>query len=405
MDRKNTTENKIPGKRKLLFAFVSVVISTFVCLFCAEVGVRIVEKYRRVKNKNVFDYGDTWRKNGLGPGGYLMEGFNGQVINGYGGAVRWTNNSQGFRNDRDFSQTPSEGVFRILSLGDSFTAGYRVSQKDTYSYLLERWSSDSFLPTEVLISCIESPQRGLKYLQEYGYKWQPHMVLLGITLGNDIAQDYISLHPETTGFKNGLEKFDIPENCLNQRYAIYNLAYSTKNLLQRLHFIRTVFPASVGIVAWYGNTKKPKMFDACSGLGMFIKNTPDVIEEAYTRHLHVLSEFSRFCKTRDITFAVLIFPQRFQVQSEDWTSTVRYYSLKKDEFDLLLPNRRIRQFCEQKGVFLIDPTEFMKKKHQKNKSDFYLPQGDMHWNKYGHHAWFEGAKQFLAPLIQDSFLD
>ncbi|MCP4112248.1 MAG: hypothetical protein GY749_43115 [Desulfobacteraceae bacterium] len=341
----------------------------------------------------------------FGPGGYLKEGFSGQVINGYGGAVRWTNNSQGFRNDSDFLQTPPEGVFRILSLGDSFTAGYRVGQEDTYSYLLERWSTDSFLPTEVLISCIESPQRGLNYLQEYGYKWQPHMVLLGITLGNDIAQDYISLHPETTGFNNGLEKYDIPGNCLIQHNSIHKLAHSTAKLLRRLHFIRTVFPASVGIVAWYGNTKKPKMFDACSGLGMFIKNPPGVIEEAYTRHFRVLSEFSRFCKTRNIIFAVLIFPQRFQVQARDWTSTVRYYALKEDEFDILLPNRRIRQFCEQEGIFLIDPTESMKKQHQQTKSDFYLPQGDMHWNKHGHHAWFEGAKPSFAPLIRDSLLD
>ena len=44
--------------------------------------------------------------------------------------------------------------------------------------------------------------------------------------------------------------------------------------------------------------------------------------------------------------------------------------------------------------------------HRENKQDLYLPRGDMHWNRHGHAAWFEGArpelKKILQAVIEDS---
>ena len=107
--------------------------------------------------------------------------------------MRWHNNASGFRNDQEFSQEPPPGVLRILSMGDSFVAGYRVGQEETFSFLLEQWINQKLGKCEVLVSEIEEPITGLYYLSKSGIAFHPHIVLLGITIGNDIAQSYIAL--------------------------------------------------------------------------------------------------------------------------------------------------------------------------------------------------------------------
>jgi hypothetical protein len=43
----------------------------------------------------------------------------------------------------------------------------------------------------------------------------------------------------------------------------------------------------------------------------------------------------------------------------------------------------------------------MKRMHEDTGVNFYLPRGDMHWNRDGHGAWFEGARPQLEDVIRD----
>jgi len=38
--------------------------------------------------------------------------------------------------------------------------------------------------------------------------------------------------------------------------------------------------------------------------------------------------------------------------------------------------------------------------HRESGQDFYLPRGDMHWNRLGHAAWFEGTRPELKKILQ-----
>lgn len=107
----------------------------------------------------------------------------------------WKNNLQGFRYNLDVLLEPETGTIRILSLGDSFVAGYRLGQNETFSALLEKYfnSKKDTIKYEVLISCVEEPSTGLYYLTKFGIKFKPRVVMLGITLGNDLAGSYVGL--------------------------------------------------------------------------------------------------------------------------------------------------------------------------------------------------------------------
>jgi hypothetical protein len=320
----------------------------------------------------------------------------------YGDAVRWKNNNVGFRYDKDVSRVPHPGVLRILSLGDSFTAGMRIDQTDTFSIILERWSTKNLVPTEVLISMIEHPDTGLKYLQQYGYTWSPHLAMLGITLGNDIAQSYAARHPTSIGFRHGLEKFNIPDHCFVHRNPIVDAIINKLYDLSRSRLSKAIFKPSENISNWYGRKEKLKLFDAANGLGMYIKNPPQEIKDAYQRLFQILLEYKQFCDKNNIKFIVLIFPQRFQVQPGDWRATVMANSLNRAAFDLMQPNKFIRDFCLGESISCIDPTEAMKRYHIERGQNLYLPGGDMHWNRVGNKALFLGAQAELKIVLQDA---
>jgi len=370
-----------------------------------EISCRFYEVYEKKALQKMLkypDYGDVNGDNDYGSN--LKPNFNGMVRGAYLNPVKWINNSKGFRSDREFTQTPPKGVFRILSLGDSFTAGYRVEQGNTYSDLIQKWASKSIIKSEVMIAQIELPYNGLKYLKKYGWKMKPHMLLLGVTIGNDISQDFISLSRVSIGFRKVLDKYNLPNSCFNWengKIVIGKQWYKDNPFGKYFHFLKYFLKHGDATVASYGRAY-PKMFDACHGLGMFIKDTPSIVHKAYQRHFNVLSQFKEFCDAKNIEFVVLLFPQRFQVQEEDWEATKIYYSLKKEAFDLNLPNKLIKGFCKKVKISCIDATKFMKNAHNKKGVNMYCSKSDMHWNQKGHKYLFLGAKKELEPLIKTS---
>lgn len=399
--------------RKFLFGCIFIVLLLLATIACFEIAYRVVFYIFPklfVSNTDVsLDYSDVYRTNGLGVGGYLKENFKGYVKNGYGGKVWWENNSQGFRYDTDISFGHSPNKIRVLSLGDSFTAGYRIGQNETFSSLLEQFfnSKKDGKEYEVLISCIESPIKGLNYLSKFSIKFNPDVVLLGITLGNDILQSYTGLDSKGSFILDDLQK-EIKENpnydpdILKKSGSLYvpnqcitpnsekNQINNAKNvhLMDKLVSYRIINKFLKGyegesIISYYGDKERVKLFDGCNGLGMFMKNPPREIEEAYKRLFRILKVCNILSKKYNFRLIIILFPQRFQVQKEDWIATKRDYHLKDKCFDLMKPNNEILNFCIKNDIMCIDPTKDMSNTYNNLHKSLYLPFGDMHMNALG----------------------
>jgi hypothetical protein len=97
------------------------------------------------------------------------------------GRWRFTINSQGFRNDRDFSYHKPRGMLRVLSLGDSHTQGYEVDQEKTFSVVTERYLQGEGLQAEVINTGVSgfSTAEELVFLENEGMKYKPDIVVLG----------------------------------------------------------------------------------------------------------------------------------------------------------------------------------------------------------------------------------
>ena len=398
--------SELSFRKRVVFSVVVFIIVFCICAGIAECFFRLhrglLPRQAQLPD-GVLDYGDTWREGGMGPGGFLKENFSAQVTDGLGGTVTWTNNSQGFRSNLEFSASPQPGVLRILSLGDSFTAGYRVGQGKTYSDHIAGWISSEIGPCEVLISCVENPGRGLQYLQQQGHTWKPHIVLLGITLGNDILEDYAWLDPEEVGFSHGLQEYNLPDYCFRERSIPQKCIDKMVLLLRRnCHIYKHLTFASRPILAWYGRTPQAKLFDVYHGLGVFIADPPKMMVEAFRRHFQIIEDYKQLCQSTGIELVILIIPQRFQVQPRDWQAAVKHYTLQENRFDLDGPNRRIRQFCRQEEIPVIDPSVAMRRAHESQRLEMYLPGGDMHWNKEGHLQFARVVNQGLEPIVRAS---
>jgi hypothetical protein len=401
------------------FIWLSVIFAIIVAVVAAENVLKLKEKYER---KTVKDFADIKRPEKLRWGGFLQENLTVYVTDGMGGKVRWTNNAAGFRSDREFTLEPPPGVLRLLSLGDSFTAGYRVGQHETFSYFQEQWINREYGQAEVLVPEISDPANALYYLDRFGLRLKPHIVLLGITLGNDIAQAYYCLHPQ--GFfvltrENGkvhivkqnhhhvikynqLEVYKIPPAYLKSESPTARFIRQVSLWFKKRRLLRRFYQDQEPIITG-GDRQHLSLFDVANGFGTFTDPPPPEIDEAYGRLFRILEAFSFICRQHHMIFAVQLFPQRYQVQPGDWDRAVQNYGLKKSRFDLMAPNRRIGAFCREHGIRCLDPTTAMARRYAQNQQNIYYPRGDMHWNRAGHRAFFECSRPALAQLVRAGF--
>ena len=99
-------------------------------------------------------------------------------------------NSHGLRGPETTYAKPL-ATFRILNLGDSVVMGWGVRQEDTYGRqleaLLNQKGADS-LHYEVINAGVPgwNLENALAYLQAEGQKYEPDLILLNLTIANDI---------------------------------------------------------------------------------------------------------------------------------------------------------------------------------------------------------------------------
>jgi hypothetical protein len=420
-------------KRKTLLGRVLLILtSTLVSLSAVELALRTFSS-----SQQPLDYGDVYRTEGLGPGGFLRANFDALVEDGYGGKVRWTNNSQGFRNNKDFSVPPAATTYRILSMGDSFTGGYRVGQDQTFSNLLQqRLSARRPHDIEVMVCVVEDPLTGLYYLASRGAEYSPDLVLLGVTLGNDLAQVYANMgqtygltedapfvvrldeQPEHQAWVASLTVLTLPDDCLLPRSSanvqakpvwsdIYPWWKSDGLRLARLISQarrRVSIEAPQTVVSNWEEYGAPRLFDS-NGLGIFLKRPASEIQAAYDGLFATLAAYRQFCRSRDLDLLVAIFPQRFQVQDRDWQKTLEVYGLREECFDRELPNLRIREFCERQGIDCVDTTQQLRSTFEGSGKSLYLPHHDMHWNAQGHAAVADVLTTAVDRMIEEQAPD
>lgn len=363
--------------RKLLLLFLLIILS----IISFEIGYRVLPK----KMIHGLDYNFVYSDNGLNEGGFLKPNIDTLLVGYENDKIRWITNSKGFRNSKDFLKDKNENTIRILSLGDSFTAGLRINQNKTFSKLLEKQLNQNIdsLDFEILIANIEHTRNGIEYLKKYGFSYKPDFVLLGVTLGNDLTQSYLSL------IKKEFSNVEY-ENLLNSNLPGYACDFSFElddyfEKLVSVKLLKNLFGIQKdgnSIFAMQGKAN-PKMFDLSHGLSIFLTDQPSNIKTTYRYFEETLLNIDSTCKKNKTELIVCLFPQRYQINEKDWQKTIKHYDLIEDAFDLDKPNNILQEIGFKNSLNIIDLTPYLKSEFEAKQEQLYMPYGDMHWNEKG----------------------
>jgi hypothetical protein len=337
-----------------------------------------------------------------------------------GQKIKVITNKQGFRNEKEFDPDVPPNTIRVLLLGDSYVDGYRTDQKQTIGYITEKLLNQelknqkkAFKSVEVMISGHNNPADAWYYYQEHGYKYHPHLVVLGVTLGNDITwNNYktgvvpikntdgstsLSLIPNSRADRSFLEGLPLPKDAYlirsTKSIRLLDLELKIINKMAKISYIFGDFippasgPLPNSIYHIYAN-------DLCNSLGLFYQPIMPEIENMLHDFEEVLSGFRQRVEANGGKFLVVLFPIRIQVSQRDWSLFTKFNFLTQSKFDLYYPNRRIINYCMNKNITIIDLTsEFIKSRNK----HLYRANGDMHFNEAGQ----ELAARVIAKRINN----
>lgn len=415
-----------PSKQRLKtisFYGIMFALEAIVILLLIQFFVILIKREMRLSLPSYNDYAqyDPARE-----GGHLLPNLD-IMIQGErrNRAVRLITNSKGFRNQKEFSYAVPQGTYRILFMGDSFVDGLRTDQTNTIGYILEDYLNEHNLDSqytdfEVMISGHNNPARAWYNYQEYGYKYQPQLVILGVTLGNDFTwSDYkytlipqhtadngTTLTLDTTGSypSRGKKDLILPPQAFRTDSQLKwsdKLELTVRDLLERVFYSlgylmpppTSPYPSSWGHVYAAGSAHS---------FGLFYQPLMPEFEQFYTDTEEVLVGFSQAVNRYDTNFLVVFFPTRIQVSEEDWKLAQRFYGFAEQAFDLDYPNKRLAHLCEAYDIDCLDVTPAYRDYERQNSIRIYRTRGDMHINEAGQAlSGIEIGKHVLGIYLDD----
>jgi hypothetical protein len=339
-------------------------------------------------------------------------------------AVRFITNSKGFRNDREFPHEHPDGTFRILFVGDSFVDGMRTDQERTIGFLLERSlnlrrPAGRFDRYEVMISGHNNPTNAWYYFQRHGYAYRPNLVLLGVTLGNDLAWNNFRatfVPVKDSQGKLALARTDRPwqddhkgkdlmipdagyltdrsgaDRCARELRIRERLAATSILLGYLVPPLLSPFPSTPGHVF---------ATDFCVCLGLFYRPVMPEVENIFADFETTLAGFSDTVERNGSHFAVVLFPERIQLGGRDWELLSRLFLLETARFDLEYPDRRLLAYCRRHGITATDALPWLKAATREHPwTHYFRSRGDMHFNEEGQAVVAAGLYHYIAALVE-----
>lgn len=228
-------------------------------------------------------------------------------------------NSKGFRTE-EFRIPKPENCYRILNIGDSVAFGWGVEQKDTYGKIVE-----SLLRQQTPGSCIEVINAGVpgwtlederNFLTEEGLEYEPDLVLLDITLVNDIYGQRFQSRQQSSIF-----------NWLRDK--TYSWPFFTTQV--RFLMAKSWGPEAIPVL------NPPRDASAYFPL--------DDESPLWKKTWTLVQEMNRLSRINNVEFMVIVFPTALQLNDASHPN---------------LPQKIFGEFARQDEIRLIDPLPVFK---------------------------------------------
>lgn len=321
-------------------------------------------------------------------------------------------NSLGFR-DGEHTLAKPNGVFRIVVLGDSFTEARQVALKDTFWKQCEKLLEDDERLSGRQIETIGFGVGGygtteaLLTYERYAAQFNPDLVILAFTTGNDIAnnsviiseQDNLMGARERPFYQLKSEKLQLDTSfndfslALLQRKFLMELIHYSR-LLEVINQVRrTVNIRRIRENSKYGQGEIG-LFDA-------IYNPPQdsAWQEAWQITELIIEKLNGLIQSQKANFAIITLSNPIQVNPD--FEKRELFQDKLGVKDLFYPERRIQQIGTRLGIPVLNLAPHLQQFSQANKIFLHgfenTALGTGHWNEKGHQ---EAARLMANWLIE-----
>lgn len=263
-----------------------------------------------------------------------------------------------------------EGEERVLFLGDSFTFGLGVAAEKSFP---ERLPSLLSRNGRALYAINAGGRGGYSHLQyeflrQYADALDPDFLVVQLYVGNDFADAFEDVVGAADASKNPFGNDSAFRAWMRERH-IYTLEMLWGALIR---------------IDWIDDFLLRRNLRYAYRT-ILLKHYPPLEQALVNQVLAGFAELGQFARERGLPMIVVIVPSKIQVWKRDALD---------DRFDPERPNRIVREFCESKGLPVLDLLEAYARVPQDRLRSFFY-QKDMHWTASGH----EHAAQTLADFL------
>ena len=297
-------------------------------------------------------------------------------------------NQFGHRDDPvTLNRTP--GVYRILLLGDSFTVGANVRQREAYGQVLERLlSSKSKRKIEVVNSAVGGwgPLQYVNYLEHYGFAFEPNMVVIGFFVGNDTYNAIVDASKLSTAVLGRRIRRQALSRWTKSKIWLYNNSHLVRHLLvngarDKFHYIRESCEKLQN--DWHLRIQRRRLHNHLRRDGRRLslaKNSIALINRAKT-----------LTEAKGIPLVIILIPDENQINRVMQDKLVP--AAQRARYDFEMPQSMLRKEFARLGIRVFDLLPYF----LSDKRCLYMD--DTHWTAEGHKL----AAQRIANYVLREF--
>ncbi|MHC9539040.1 MAG: hypothetical protein AB9903_05930 [Vulcanimicrobiota bacterium] len=280
---------------------------------------------------------------------------------------------EGFRKESsDFDGKPHAVV-----IGDSFSFGWGVEPKDTFSAIL---SGSHHIPAH---------SKGVP-----GFGLEQEELLLKEVLRKETATLIIlQTWPLDWDVLNS-DRMEVAEHYLVSRDVVRN----SPQWMVHMRIALMEYSPLYGMANRFG-TLIHHIFhrnELLGGFGLDVFSDGrqcDMVVQARSRAFSAIKRMRDLADSKGVSFVVVTVPSVFQVYPDRQKSWERIYGIS-GRLDPDRPDRELKQFAESEGIYLLDLLPYFREKAGAGQRQLYFDI-DPHWNAEGHKIAAEAIAGFL----------
>ena len=283
-------------------------------------------------------------------------------------------NAIGMR-DRDHAKKKQKDTTRILVFGDSFMEALQVAFEDSFPSLLESGLRETLHRNVEVINCAVSgwgQDDQLAYLQKYGRALEPDLILVAMTLHNDVSD-------------NMKEQF---HTLAYDKLILKPVAHMSVSELKILH-VKDFFASHSHL--WQLLRKVKSLGEIRSLATALDKHVMQLIgrnEETEELKRGWKLTFELFKGIREVgkgmgaETAIMLIPLRLQLHDDALDGFRTSIGMSTDDVAIERPQQAMRTFGREANIEIIDLLPTLRRWTVENKASLHLQEG--HWNVNGH---------------------